>query len=217
MFEFILCAITNLFRIYLIYCFAEIFLGKTNKPKIAVLSICCSYYLANIALYWTFHTAWINIACNLIGVSAIVFLFTRSIKVNLFVTVSIYIINIGCDILATLPYIPYEDGQSFSQIYEILTDFYIFICWLVIRKIITTKKHTEQIFNISLVGIPILSIAIIEFMIYYKACDGFCTALAGVGLLKYIVVGLIMGLTFSCFIFITNCYAVCLNNLRQKC
>lgn len=183
MFEFILCAITNLFRIYLTYCFAEIFLGKTNKSKITVLCICCSYYLANITLYWTFHTAWINIACNLIGVSAIAFLFTRSIKVNLFVTVSINIINIGCDILATLPYINYKDGQSISQAYEILTDFYVFVCWFVIRKIITTAKHAEHLFNISLISVPILSIALIDFMIYYKACDGFCTAIVGIGLL----------------------------------
>ena len=183
MLDFSLCAITNLFRIYLIYRFAEIFLGKSEKSKLTIFSVCASYYVANIALYWTFHTAWINLTCNLIGVSAIAFLFTKSIKTNLFVTLSVTLINIGCDILATLPYVNYEDGQSISQVYEILTDFYILICLFLIGKIITTHRNAERFFMMSLACVPVCSIALIMFLVYSNLCTGTGIAAVGIGLL----------------------------------
>lgn len=183
MLDFILCAITNLFRIYLVYRFAEIFLGKTEKKRATILAVCTSYYVANIILYWSFHAAWLNLACNLIGTCAIAFLFTKSIKTILFVSISINLLNIGCDILATLPYIHFEDGQSISQVYEILTDFYILICWFLIGRIITIRKNVEHFINVSLISVPISSLAIITFMTYSQTCDGFCTSVVGIGLL----------------------------------
>ena len=125
MFDFMICAITNLVRIYLIYRFVNIFLGKTTKRKEHILFVCAGFYVANTALFWIFHTMWINMVCNLIGISGIVRLYTKSIKTNIFVTGTIYLNNMGCDVAGTMLFIQYEDGQKFDQIYEIV--------WLIIR------------------------------------------------------------------------------------
>ena len=183
MIDFVICAITNLFRIYLVYRFAEIFLGKPEKSKPMIFGVCSAYYFANLILYWEFHTAWVNLTCNLIGICAVVFLFTKSIKANFFVTTSITLINIGCDALATLLYVQYKDGQEISQIYEVLTDLYILSCWFVIGKIVTNRKGAKDFFRISLISVPLCSIFLIMFMIYSDSCMGTDIAIVGIGLL----------------------------------
>ena len=183
MLNFVICAITNLFRIYLTYKFAEIFLGKTDKPKRLLFLVGALFYVSNLALYWGFHTAWINVLSNLAGVFAVVCLYTKSIKTNLFITISITLINIGCDVFATLPYVQYEDGQTFNQIYEVLTDLYLCVCLLLLGKIITTRKNANEFFKISLISVPLCSIALITFFIYSEECGDFCVAVVGIGLL----------------------------------
>ncbi len=183
MLDFIICAITNLLRIYLVCRFAEVFLGKPEVVKNKIFCVCAVYFTVNVAMFWMFHTAWINFVCNLIGISAVVGLYTRSIKENVFVTGSITLINIGCDAVATLTFISYEDGKEFSQIYELLTVLLIFICWFLVGMIVTAHKNVEQTFRFSLVIVPFCSIAIILFLIYSGACAEIGIAIAGIGLL----------------------------------
>ncbi len=92
MMDFILCAVSNMFRIYLIYRFAEIFLGKNESGTVKSFLVGTCFYLTNVILYWKFHMVWVNIACNLIGISVIMRLYTSSVKLNLFVTSSVYIL-----------------------------------------------------------------------------------------------------------------------------
>lgn len=166
MFDFMVCAVTNFFRIYLIYQFANVFLGKTLQGKKQIFLVCACFYVINTALFWIFHMVWINIACNLIGISAIVRLYTKSIKTNIFVTGAIYLINMGCDVAGTVLFIQYEDGQGFDQIYEVVSVLMILVCLLVVRKIITLHKNVEQAQNVSLILIPLCSIAVILLLTY---------------------------------------------------
>lgn len=170
-------------RIYLVYRFVEVFLGKEEAEKRKIFCVCAAYFVINVALFWAFHMAWINFVCNLIGISAVVCLHTRSIKANVFVTCSITLINIGCDAAATLTFISYEDGKAFSQIYEVLTVLLILVCWFLTGMIVTTHKNAEQTFKISLVIVPLCSIAIILFLIYSNTCKEIGIAIVGIGLL----------------------------------
>ena len=183
MIDFIICAVTNLLRIYLVYRFAEIFLGKTEVGKNKLFCICAAFFTVNVAMFWIFHTAWINFVCNLVGISAVVGLHTRSIKANVFVTGFITLINIGCDVVATLTFISYEDGKAFSQIYELFTVLLILICWFLAGVIVTAHKNVEQTFRFSLVIVPFCSIAIILFLIYSNICEETGIAIVGIGLL----------------------------------
>lgn len=62
MFDVITCAVTNMFRIYLVYKFVSLFLDvpEQNKRKEAFAYIC--FYLANTILFLEFH-----MVCDVIG------------------------------------------------------------------------------------------------------------------------------------------------------
>lgn len=183
MFDFVICASTNLFRILLIDRFASAFLGKTETEKGKKFLVCMLFYVINTALFWKFHTVWINIACNLIGISAVVWLYTKSVKTNIFVTCSVYFINCGCDVAGTLLFIQYKDGEVHSQVYAAISVFLIFICELLTEKIITVHKNTEEIRNFPLILVPLCSITVIVLLTYFDTSTDAGTAIVGIGLL----------------------------------
>lgn len=182
MLDFILCALTNLFRIFLIDRCVSVFLGEGVNQKKKYI-ICGCFYIINTALFLEFHTVWINMVCNLIGISAIVWLYTQSVKINLFVTSTIYLINCGCDVAATSLFINYRDGESYNQIYAVISFFLIFICELVIEKMITIRKDTEPVQNISLVFMPICSVTVITLLIYTDTCTKIGLTIVSIGLI----------------------------------
>lgn len=182
MLDFMLCALTNLFRIFLIDRCVSIFLGiGVNQKKKYI--ICGCFYIINTVLFLEFHTVWINMICNLIGISAIAWLYTKSVKINLFVTGTIYLINCGCDVAATSLFINYQDGEFYNQIYAVISFFLIFICELVIEKIITIHKDTEAVQNVSLVFMPICSVIVITLLIYSGTCADIGLTIVSIGLL----------------------------------
>lgn len=183
MFDFTISAVMNLFRIYLIYRFAAAFSGKmTTKRYQAVLVYLC-FFIINTALFWGFHMAWINIACNLTGISAVVRLYTKSVKTNIFVTSIIYLINMGCDVAGTLMFISYRDGQIHSQIYAAVSVFLIFICELLTEKIVTNQKNLEDAPNFPLIVVPLSSVVVICLLIYSGTCQEMGIAIVSIGLL----------------------------------
>lgn len=183
MLDFIICASTNLFRIFLIDRFVSVFLGKTEAGKKRKFFVCVCFFIINTALFWEFHTAWINIACNLIGISAIVRIYTKSVKTNLFVTCSVYLINCGCDVATHGMFNNLQDGVAYSQVYAIITLFLILICELLTEKIITSHKNVEETQNFPLIFVPLCSIAVTMFLTYSDACTNVGIAIVCIGLL----------------------------------
>lgn len=181
MLDMILCALTNLFRIVLIDRCVSVFLGADAERKKRYI-VCGVFYILNTVLFLSFHTVWINMACNLIGISAIVCLYTKSVRTNLFVTGAIYLINCGCDVAATSLFINYRDGVEHSQVYAVISFFLIFICELVIEKMITVHKGTETVQNVSLILMPVCSIALIGLLIYSDSCGDTGCAIVSIGL-----------------------------------
>lgn len=182
MLNFMLCALTNLFRIFLIDRCVSVFWG-TNADRKKKYIVCGSFYILNTVLFLEFHTVWINMACNLIGISAIVWLYTKSVRTNLFVTGTVYLVNCGCDVAATLFFINYQDGEAHNQIYAVISFLLIFICELVIEKMITIHKNTESVQNVSLILMPLCSIAVIGLLIYSGDCTDTGLAIVSIGLL----------------------------------
>lgn len=182
MLDFIICALTNLFRIFLIGRCASIFLGvDVDKKKKHIVYGC--FYVINTVLFWEFHTVWINMICNLMGIGAIVWLYTKSVRTNLFITGTIYLVNCGCDVAATSLFVNYRDEGAYNQIYAVISFFLIFMCELVIEKIITIHKDAEDAQNISLVLMPICSSIVIILLIYTDTCTGIGLTIVSIGLL----------------------------------
>ncbi len=182
MLDFMICALTNLFRIFLIGRCASIFLGvDVDKKKKHIVYGC--FYVINTVLFWEFHTVWINMICNLMGIGAIVWLYTKSVRTNLFITGTIYLVNCGCDVAATSLFVNYRDGGAYNQIYAVISLFLIFMCELVIEKMITIHKDAEDAQNISLVLMPICSIIVITLLIYTDTCTDIGLTIVSIGLL----------------------------------
>ena len=182
MLDFMICALTNLFRIFLIGRCASIFLGvDVDKKKKHIVYGC--FYVINTVLFWEFHTVWINMICNLMGIGAIVWLYTKSVRTNLFITGTIYLVNCGCDVAATSLFVNYRDGGAYNQIYAVISFFLIFMCELVIEKMITIHKDAEDAQNISLVLMPICSSIVIILLIYTDTCTGIGLTIVSIGLL----------------------------------
>ena len=182
MLDFMICALTNLFRILLIGRCASIFLGvDVDKKKKHIVYGC--FFVINTVLFWEFHTVWINMICNLMGIGAIVWLYTKSVRTNLFITGTIYLVNCGCDVAATSLFVNYRDGGAYNQIYAVISFFLIFMCELVIEKMITIHKDAEDAQNISLVLMPICSIIVITLLIYTDTCTDIGLTIVSIGLL----------------------------------
>ena len=182
MLDFMICALTNLFRILLIGRCASIFLGvDVDKKKKHIVYGC--FFVINTVLFWEFHTVWINMICNLMGIGAIVWLYTKSARTNLFITGTIYLVNCGCDVAATSLFVNYRDGGAYNQIYAVISFFLIFMCELVIEKMITIHKDAEDAQNISLVLMPICSIIVITLLIYTDTCTDIGLTIVSIGLL----------------------------------
>ena len=182
MLDFMICALTNLFRIFLIGRCASIFLGVDVEKKKKHIVYGC-FFVINTVLFWEFHTVWINMICNLMGIGAIVWLYTKSVRTNLFITGTIYLVNCGCDVAATSLFVNYRDGGAYNQIYAVISLFLIFMCELVIEKMITIHKDAEDAQNISLVLMPICSIIVITLLIYTDTCTDIGLTIVSIGLL----------------------------------
>lgn len=183
MLDFIICAASNLFRMYLINRFVVTFLDRLEKNKLREYLVYTCFYIVNTALFWGFHTAWINILCNLVGIGIIVWLHTKSAKTILFVTCSVYLINAGCDVVGTQLFINYKDGEVHSQVYAAIAVFLTFICELITEKIITNRKNLDESQNFPLIFIPLCSIAVICLLTYSNACTARGMAVVSMGLL----------------------------------
>ena len=180
--DIIMCLLTNLFRIILIDRCVSFFVEEHADGRKRFF-VCACFYLINAVTFLAFHTVWINMLCNLAGICAIVWLYTKSVRSILFVSGTVYLVNCGCDVAATSLFVTYRDGESFSQIYSVLSVLLFFICVLLIKKMITTHKSTETVHSFQLLFMPLCSITVIILLIYFGDCSHIGLAIVSVGLL----------------------------------
>lgn len=166
MINFIICSSTNFFRICLIRKFIQIFLGKSKQNKILESLAFGLFWAANTALFLRYHNVWINFTCNLFGISLLIFLYTKSLKTNLFVTCSIYLLNMGCDSVAVLLFVPYKIGKEFNQLYEIITVLLLLICEIITEKLINYREKTNTLPYLPLALVPLCSVITLCSMIH---------------------------------------------------
>lgn len=183
MLDIIMCVATNLLRMYIIYRFVSIFFADQKANKKVEFSAYAFFYIMNTSLFLIFHTAWINISCNLICISMIVFLYTKSIKTIIFITCSIYALMMGCDIAATMLFVDYQDGEAHSQVCAVIAVFFIFICEILAEKIVNIKRNTEMTHKFPLIFVPVSSILVIWILIYSNTCRDTGIVIVSIGML----------------------------------
>lgn len=167
MMEAVVCVSTNLFRICLIHKFILIFLGDVERDRKKEILAGSIFLFTNTGFYLRFHLPWINVLCNLLGIGSMVFLYTKSIRTNLFVTGSIYLINMACD-TTTVLFMNYQLGQKVSLMHHVITVLLILCCELISEKIISCRKKTDTVESLPLVLVPLSSIVLFLFVLYKR-------------------------------------------------
>lgn len=180
--DIILCIITNFFRIYLIVKFIQIFLGQSKLNRLNKIWVFV-FFTVNTSLYLIFHLSWINIICNLIGVSLLVLMYTNSIKMLFYMTFAINALNICCDNIAVRFFVEYREGEPFSQLCVIITDLLFLICVIVTDKIVKNRKDMDNYLETKLIFVPLCSIFIVWFMIIINSKPDIGIIITSIGLL----------------------------------
>ncbi len=180
--DVIMCLLTNLFRIFLIDRCVSFFMEEYADGRKRFL-VCACFYLINAATFLAFHTVWLNMLCNLAGICAIARLYTKSVRSILFVSGTVYLVNCGCDVAATSLFVTYRDGESFSQIYAVLSVLLFFMCVLLIKRILTARKGMETVPSFQLLFMPLCSITVVILLIYFGGCSHIGLVIVSVGLL----------------------------------
>lgn len=178
----VICIFSNLFRFYLIGRFMQRLFGKQERKTGRVFAY-VFFFLANSATFLLFHTAWINVFCNLLGFIVITRQYTKYIKLNLFVTATLGLLHIGSDIVVTCMFEHYEDGAGALGITGILSVFLILAGQLLVEKLISPRGNTEEIPGIPLIFVPLCSIAMLMFLLYVKENTDMILVVTGLGLL----------------------------------
>lgn len=183
MLNFVVCAITNLFRVYLIRRFIKLFCPNAENAKFQEVIFYGFFFIVTTTLYWSFKTPWVNVMSNLIGIAILVRLYTKSMKKILFISFATYIINMGCDNIMVMLFVDYQPGKAFNQLYEIITDLLILICVLLTEALIDRKKDDEILYNIPLIFIPLTSLIILNVLIKDGILSDWGHVIASIGIL----------------------------------
>ena len=161
MMDIIVCAGSNLFRMYVTYRFIRIFLEETKLSRVKEVACYLLFWIVNTALYLLFQRVWINIVCNLVGIALLVRMYTKVWKENIFVTVSIYMANLLCDVFVSFLFIPYKDGNMYNQLYGTMGILFIFVSELITEKIVSERKNIDKNYPLSLTCIPLCSVLLV--------------------------------------------------------
>lgn len=183
MVEVLSCFLTNLFRIYLIDRLIQTFLGTPQEKEEKKLIVFWSYYVISTILFWRFHLIWLNTLSNMIGISSLIYMYTKSWKWNIFLTTCIYALNSACDIFLSLMFFEFEDGMEVKQIYAVGVVFLFLICEMIIEKIVQQRRSEKQVYSLALVGVPMVSLLLEVGLLYTKSMTQRGIAITALGLL----------------------------------
>lgn len=99
-------------------------------------------FLLNTALSLAFHQTWLNICINLAGIGLIVSLYVKSLKTNLFITFSIYVVHMGCDVITSF-LLGNMNQWDINPVSSVTTVLMIFICELLMERMVNGRKSTD--------------------------------------------------------------------------
>lgn len=163
----IVYVVANIFRVFLICRFVRLFFDDEKVDKKKEWLWCGVFFVVNTIVYLGFHLAWLNMFCNILGITLLTLVYTKEWKVNFFVTTIIMVLAMVSDISSTVPFINYVEGETVNTISFILVDFLFLICQLLAEKIINVKKKQSGNYKLPLIVAPLCSIAVIWYLVYF--------------------------------------------------
>lgn len=164
--DIFLYSLSNLFRIYLLRKYIRIFVGdeeSAGRPLPGREREALAYlllFVINTGLSLWLQKVWINVTVNIVGIGLLVLMYTRNLKTVFFAAFGIYLIHMVCDTTSYFlltDYVP-GDTMEIGFISGAVTVFLIFICGLLLEKIMNYRKNVEAVQNLQLILVPLCSI-----------------------------------------------------------
>lgn len=152
---------TNLFRMYIIYRFAGIFLEVECAGKRKQIISYGIFWIVNSGLFVLYHSPIINIAVNLGGVYILyTVLYTGTVSKRILAVGTMYFFNMIADITIAIPMNPsYLPGDSVSVLSSVSSVLGMFVLEIICEHFV--KKNMQISFSdtIRFLSIPMCSIA----------------------------------------------------------
>ena len=159
----------NMFRIYLIKHLTDMFFQGENPDKKHVVGVCIVFYAVNSALFICLNISLINLICNVLGIGALVCVYSRNRKYVIFIIVILTIVCMGCDMLATSLLTPaYKSGDALDMLTFVMVDMIMFVFMCLLRRIMQSRNEQQIVPSVALIIVPIISICILLYMAYMK-------------------------------------------------
>lgn len=164
--DIFLYSLSNLFRIYLLRKYILAFVGDEEScghPLPGRGREALAYWLlfvVNTGLSLWLQKVWVNVTVNIVGIGLLVLMYTRNLRTVLFAAFGIYLIHMVCDTTSYFlltDYVP-GDTMEIGFISGAVTVFLIFICGLLLEKIMNYRKNVEAVQNLQLILVPLCSI-----------------------------------------------------------
>ena len=134
----------NIFHIYAIYKFSNVFFKKQDVNKYLEFSIYIIYFIVNTIMYLEFNNFVVNIVTNLLLFFGITFLYKSGISRKIISTILIYSVSMVCDaLMLAFSKLTGLNSLIFSQ--GIATSFLIFICALIFKHLTDVKSAEHNI------------------------------------------------------------------------
>lgn len=182
--DILIAAVTNLFRIYIVWKFVGLFLTERKAGKRTEVIAYVIFYVISFGMFLIFHYPIVNIATNLICLFLVTLLYEGSIRKKITITVLIYTINMVSDILASFLFFDYKVGQTTSQLFSIVTVLLIQISELIAARLLDNKAKQEYTRGIKyLLIIPVLSIIMLFMLISFNLNNRFLLVCESMGIL----------------------------------
>lgn len=182
--DILIAAVTNLFRIYIVWKFVGLFLTERKAGKRTEVIAYVIFYVISFGMFLIFHYPIVNIATNLICLFLVTLLYEGSIRKKITTTVLIYTINMVSDILASFLFFDYKVGQTTPQLFSIVTVLLIQISELIAARLLDNKAKQEYTRGIKyLLIIPVLSIIMLFMLISFNLNNRFLLVCESMGIL----------------------------------
>ncbi len=157
---------SNLFHIYGMYMFANVFFQERSRSRKLEAALYTAYFAINSGAYLLFHNWAITLASNILPFFAITFLYKEGMIRRVLNVAAIYAITMGCDVLVmTLQNMMHIESAVFSEGFA--TSLVIIAAADLSNKCLHMKKDilgkTPAMYYVTLLFVPLGSIFIAYF------------------------------------------------------
>lgn len=161
----ILYLISNLFRIYVLFRFANIFFDRRDVKKSTEIIAYGSYFLINSFVYLNFSLPLLNLITNILLFFLLTFIYEGRISTRLISTILIYSINMSWDAISHFALTQISSNSYDNILAGIISNLLTFATVLILDNAMSIKKkyklyliHWLSIFFIPLGSVYVLTI-----------------------------------------------------------